>query len=187
MRSRLVLAVALLGCGAAPTASEPEAASRSEAADPVVVALPKPAPAATGESPPRASAEPAASLEPAPEDPPSLRPEPRKTDPSTIYGARHIVVQWKGCTRSKQERTRPEAYARIRKALGALKAGADFKEVAAEYSDEPGAKNTGGYLGRFKRAGFDPDFISGVDALRVGQLSEIMETAFGFHVVVRTE
>ena len=56
-----------------------------------------------------------------------------------------------------------------------------------EYSDEPGAKNTGGNLGKFSRQGFDPKFVDAVEKLKVGEQSGAVETAFGYHIIVRTE
>jgi hypothetical protein len=133
------------------------------------------------------SAKPAAPTTPAvsankPQTPPK---PPQAAGP--VYGAKHLVVQWKGATRSKQERSKEEALKRTEEALGKLKGGAKFEDIAKEYSDEPGVANTGGNLGRFTRAGFDPKFVDAVEKLKVGEQSGVVESAFGYHIIVRTE
>lgn len=117
---------------------------------------------------------------------PTARPRPQQPA-GPVYGAKHLVVQWKGATRSKQERTKEEALKRTEEALAKLKGGAKFEDVVGEYSDEPGAKNTGGNLGKFSRQGFDPKFVDAVEKLKVGEQSGAVETAFGYHIIVRTE
>jgi parvulin-like peptidyl-prolyl isomerase len=103
------------------------------------------------------------------------------------YGAKHLVVQWKGATRSKQERSKEEAKARAEEALGKLKKGAEFEKIVAEYSDEPGADKSGGKLGRFTARSIDPQFFAATEKLKVGEMSGVVESAFGYHIIVRTE
>lgn len=68
--------------------------------------------------------------------------------------------------------------------IGKLEAGADFAELAKEYSTEPAAQETGGNLGYFKRGRMVPDFENAVFALEVGKISEPVKTEFGYHVIV---
>jgi hypothetical protein len=119
----------------------------------------------------------------APRPPPTVADEAAKV----VYGAKHLVVQWAGTKRSKQTRTKAEAKQLAARALAELKAGAAFEDVARKYSDEPGAQNSGGNLGRFQRGHMDPIFGDTVASLTVGAMSGIIETQFGFHIVVRTE
>lgn len=84
-------------------------------------------------------------------------------------------------------RTKEEAKARAEEALKEIKAGSKFEEVAAKYSDEPGAKTTGGNLGNFKRGVYDPVLEKMVEKTKVGEVSEIFETQYGYEIITRTK
>jgi len=96
----------------------------------------------------------------------------------------HIVVSWKGAWRSSAERSQEEARARIEEARTRLEAGADFGEVARAYSDGPTAE-TGGDLGTIAPGQMIPAFEDVAFALPRGQLSEVVETPYGFHLILR--
>jgi hypothetical protein len=119
----------------------------------------------------------------------AARPAPGAEDKAqqVVYGAKHLVVQWAGAKRSKQTRTKAEAKQRAAQALAELKRGVAFEDVVTRYSDEPGAQTTGGNIGRFARRSMDPAFGDAVAALAVGAMSGIVESQFGFHIIVRTE
>lgn len=59
----------------------------------------------------------------------------------------------------------------------------DFAEVASEYSDDIGSARVGGDLGWQKRGTFVPEFESVAYNLEPGEISDIFETPFGYHVV----
>jgi parvulin-like peptidyl-prolyl isomerase len=105
----------------------------------------------------------------------------------TAIRASHLLVAYQGSMRSTQTRTKDEAKARAQQALKRAKKGDDFAKLVAEYSDEPGAGDRGGDLGKFGRGRMVPDFENAAFALKVGEISGLVETPFGYHVIKRTE
>ena len=63
---------------------------------------------------------------------------------------------------------------------------ADFAALAKQYSDDPGGKN-GGDLGTFKKGAMTPAFEDAAFKLKVGEISGVVETSFGFHIIKRTK
>ena len=61
-----------------------------------------------------------------------------------------------------------------------------FEELAKEYSDDQNASR-GGDLGWFKRGMLDPEFERATFKLKPGQISEVVQTSFGYHVIRVTE
>ena len=106
--------------------------------------------------------------------------------PGGEIAASHILVSWKGCDRTQQTRTKDEAKARIAELMAKLKGGGDFAALAKEYGED-GTKARGGDLGTFGRTGMVKPFADAAIALKVGETSAIVETAFGFHVIKRTK
>ncbi|MCU7693617.1 peptidylprolyl isomerase [Haoranjiania flava] len=61
---------------------------------------------------------------------------------------------------------------------------ANFTDLARQHSDEPSAKQTGGQLSVNKDAGgFDPVFMTAAFKLKEGQISPVVKTAFGYHII----
>ena len=73
--------------------------------------------------------------------------------------------------------------ARAADLLDQLKRGADFATLARRYSDDPGTRERGGDLGLFTRDTHTPRFDEAAFALKPGQLSEVVETEYGFHII----
>ena len=108
--------------------------------------------------------------------------------PATI-GASHVLVMHRGSERVPPTvtRTREEARTRVEEVLRRARTGQDFAALAREFSDEPGAATSAGSLGTFARGAMVPPFEQAAFALGVGQISDIVETPFGFHVIKRTQ
>lgn len=64
-----------------------------------------------------------------------------------------------------------------------LRTGADFTLIARRHSDDQGTRERGGDLGWVRRGRFVPEFDRVAFALRQNEISPIVETTFGFHVI----
>jgi peptidyl-prolyl cis-trans isomerase SurA len=87
---------------------------------------------------------------------------------------------------NRVEKDREAALSKINLALGELRAGKDFEDVAREYSDDPSA-DFGGALGYIGRGDMVPEFEEAAFALGEGQISDVVETRFGFHIIKANE
>lgn len=67
--------------------------------------------------------------------------------------------------------------------LDSIKNGADFAELAKKYSEDPGSAQHGGDLGFVKRGIFYPEFESAAFALQPGEISDVVESPVGFHII----
>ena len=107
----------------------------------------------------------------------------------TSIEASHFLVQYQGSMRAAANvtRSKDEAKKRAEEGLAKVKKGEDFAKVVADYSDEPGAGARGGALGAFTRDRMIKQFSDAAFLLKVGQVSDIVETPFGFHVIKRTK
>ncbi len=61
--------------------------------------------------------------------------------------------------------------------------GESFQELASIFSDDPGSGSNGGDLGWAKRGSYVPEFEAVSFNLEVGEISELVETQFGFHMI----
>lgn len=103
-----------------------------------------------------------------------------------LFGAKRITVAFKGSRSSKSERSKEDAKKRADEALKKLRGGAKFDEVATEFTDEPGSKSVGGNMGNFRR-GVYPDLEPTLDKMKVGDLTDVFESPFGYEILQRTK
>ena len=73
--------------------------------------------------------------------------------------------------------------AQTQKILDSIKAGGDFADFARRYSEDPGTKSSGGDLGFVRRGEFFTEFEEAVFALKNNQLSDVVESPIGFHII----
>jgi peptidyl-prolyl cis-trans isomerase SurA len=71
--------------------------------------------------------------------------------------------------------------------LDSINAGASFEEMATKYSDDPGSARNGGSLGLARRGVFVRQFEEAAFALEPGEVSGLVETQFGFHIIKLVE
>ena len=102
----------------------------------------------------------------------------RFTVPDKVH-ARHILVK---VAKDADDDTKAAAKAKIETAQKKLKEGGDFAELAKEYSDCP-SKEKGGDLGSFAKGRMVKPFETAAFALKPGEVSDIVETRFGYHII----
>jgi len=109
--------------------------------------------------------------------------------PASI-AAQHILIGYAGSTKELPSVTRSEAEARSlaeQVATEARQPGSDWNELANRYTDEPGGRSRAGDLGKFTRGQMVPPFEQAAFALKVGEISGVVKTPFGFHIIRRYE
>ena len=91
--------------------------------------------------------------------------------------ARHILVQ------PSEIRTENQAEELINTIYERLPSGEDFKQLARQYSEDPGTKMDGGELGWSNPGDYDPAFEQTLNATKIGELSKPVKSSFGWHVI----
>ncbi len=103
-----------------------------------------------------------------------------------LFAASHVLFMYRGGQAAPPEisRTKEEARQAAEEVVAKLKAGAPFADLARALSDCP-SKQEGGKLGTFCAGMMVPQFESGLVGLQVGETSGVVESPFGFHVILR--
>jgi len=97
----------------------------------------------------------------------------------------HILLMYEGSERSTASRSKEQALVQIGEIRDQLSTGGDFAALATQHSDCPSGRE-GGDLGSFPRGAMVPEFDAAAFALDVGTDSDVVETAFGYHLIRRT-
>lgn len=103
--------------------------------------------------------------------------------PEMIRASHILVLTPEGST--------PEVVAEKEKAINAAAAriakGEDFATVAKEVSEDPGTKDKGGDLDFFPKQAMVPEFSDAAFALKPGEVSKVVKSKYGFHIIKQTE
>ena len=91
--------------------------------------------------------------------------------------ARHILVQ------PSEIRTENQAEELINDIYERLTNGEDFKQLARQFSEDPGSKMDGGELGWSNPGDYDPIFEKTLNATEIGKISEPVQSSFGWHII----
>jgi peptidyl-prolyl cis-trans isomerase SurA len=67
--------------------------------------------------------------------------------------------------------------------LKLIRAGEDFATLAKRFSEDPGSKDQGGDLGWQRASMWVPEFAAALQRLRIGEVSPVVETAYGYHII----
>lgn len=107
-----------------------------------------------------------------------------RIDGSEEMTASHILVQYKGAERAEASvtRTQEEAKKYAEEIKSRLDKGANFTDVARKESDGP-SKAAAGSIGVIRPGVMPPAFETAAFALKQGQISSVVETPFGFHII----
>jgi peptidyl-prolyl cis-trans isomerase C len=97
--------------------------------------------------------------------------------------ARHILVMVKDQNDDQQKK---EAFKKITTVQQKLKEGEDFAALAKEYSEGPSSEE-GGDLGYFQTGQMVKPFEDAAFALEAGEVSDVVETRFGYHLIEVTD
>ena len=105
-------------------------------------------------------------------------------NPNEFTGLRasHILIRPAGFDEESKKKARAQAEDILKQA----KEGADFAELARKHSAD-GSAQQGGDLGFFSRSSMVPAFSDAAFALKPGELSNVVETQFGYHIIKAVE
>lgn len=107
----------------------------------------------------------------------------RESQMSTQASVKHILIAFDAADPASRLRALDEVNS-LRERL--LK-GEDFAKLAEEYSDDPQSASRGGYLGWNDKGVYEKNFDEYVWSAPIGQLSEVIQTGFGYHLIVVLE
>ncbi len=93
-------------------------------------------------------------------------------------GVSHILI-----TPKAGDVQRAEARKKAEALLARVKAGEDFAALATQNSDDTGSAKEGGDLGFFGKGNMVPEFEKVAFALKPGEISDVVESSFGFHII----
>ena len=96
---------------------------------------------------------------------------------------RHILLSWKPLGQPDDKKA---LYDLMKPILEEARSGADFAELASKYSDDSTREN-GGEVGLIKRGESVPAFERAAFALQPGEVSDIVETPYGLHIIYLEE
>ena len=108
---------------------------------------------------------------------------PAKFQQGEAIRASHILIM---ANESADEGTKKAARAKADGLLKRARAGEDFAKLAKEHSDD-GSKEQGGDLGFFQKGRMVPAFEQAAFALEPNQISDVVTTQFGYHIIKTTE
>jgi parvulin-like peptidyl-prolyl isomerase len=115
---------------------------------------------------------------------PKVAPPPSRPQ---IFAGAHILIGYKGAMRSKAGRTKDEALKLATElATKAKKDTSKFGDLAKKHSEGPSGPR-GGDLGAWPKGRMVPAFDQAIEKMKIGEVSDPVESPFGYHVILRKE
>jgi peptidyl-prolyl cis-trans isomerase C len=113
---------------------------------------------------------------------------PARFEKPEMVRASHILLTTKDPTTGVEmsEAKKAEKKKQMEDLLKRARAGEDFGKLAQEFSEDPGSKDKGGEY-KFPRGQMVPEFEAAAFSLQTNQVSDIVTTAFGYHIIKLSE
>ena len=127
----------------------------------------------------------APAAQPLPEPPP----EPAPTKPPEAVAAQHVLISYRGAKNAPKSVTRTKAAAKkiAQEVVEKARSGSDFTLLVKEYSEDEGTKDRLGSVGKFTPDKMVKPFSDAAFRLKVDEVSDVVETEFGYHVIKRNQ
>ena len=90
------------------------------------------------------------------------------------------IVKFAGVSKTQKDEVREPSYWNWKNAFRPAKS---FATLATQYSEDPGSAKAGGELGFFKKRELVPEYEATALKLEPGQISDVVESQFGFHLI----
>jgi parvulin-like peptidyl-prolyl isomerase len=97
----------------------------------------------------------------------------------TKASVQHILLM----TQGKSDQEKAVIFKKMKKILARARAGEDFGQLAQTYSEDPGSKDKGGLYANFERGAMVKPFEDAAFTVPIGELSDVIETRYGYHIL----
>jgi peptidyl-prolyl cis-trans isomerase C len=113
---------------------------------------------------------------------------PARFEKPEMVRASHILLTTRDPATGAElsEDKKAAKYKEMERLLKRARAGEDFAKLAKEYSEDPGSKDKGGEY-EFPRGKMVPEFEAAAFSLKTNQISDIVTTSFGYHIIKLSE
>lgn len=120
---------------------------------------------------------------------PEPEPEPAPEKPPDAVAAQHVLISYRGAKNAPKSVLRSKASAKklAQDVADKARAGSDFTQLVKDYSEDEGTKDRLGSVGKFTPDKMVKPFSEAAFRLKVDEVSDVVETEFGFHVIKRNQ